>query len=385
MESRQRDKLNEWRLCALGIIIWILFWAGCGKLGSQNLVTTNWYQGCGFNSQQPPDENGACDRTLVSSSALCMGQLMNYYQHPNHGWGENNYYSNYGWQYRDFEHWIKWAELNIPELLTDIEAATSVLYSPYFYNYSCGVTTLDTVARALNEHYGYTLGEVNYYPTNWDITNELYSGRPVIMESWPWNNQCSRFLLIDGYDSITGRFHFNAGLWLDHNGWWPIDSIVFAPGVVFGMLNSILTGIEPDYMDVNIDLNYWTTGTPVDANIAFGIETFSTDSGGLSVQVPKGWYYILPDITTDCAHVNSTDAMLIAKHFVGLIELDSINQVTGDVNNSGVINSVDALYVQKKFVHLIPNFICGNWIYQTILINKEGTYTIKCKERGDVN
>ncbi len=87
--------------------------------------------------------------------------------------------------------------------------------------------------------------------------------------------------------------------------------------------------------------------------------------------------------------VNSTDALLIMKHFVGLVSLQGVKLLAADVVTNGTINAVDALAVQKRFVGQLASFTSGDWVFEkpVLLLNGLTTLTVTIKGlcNGDVN
>lgn len=70
---------------------------------------------------------------------------------------------------------------------------------------------------------------------------------------------------------------------------------------------------------------------------------------------------------------NSTDALLILKHFTNIAILSGLNRKAADVDGNGFINSVDALWVAKRFVGLVSGFPGGNWVSENLQVNISGT------------
>jgi len=62
--------------------------------------------------------------------------------------------------------------------------------------------------------------------------------------------------------------------------------------------------------------------------------------------------------------VNSTDGMLVMKHFVGLSTLTPFRQKAADVSLNGLVNSQDVLQILKRFVGQTSAFPGGDWVFQ---------------------
>ncbi|MCX6270053.1 MAG: dockerin type I domain-containing protein [Bacteroidetes bacterium] len=61
---------------------------------------------------------------------------------------------------------------------------------------------------------------------------------------------------------------------------------------------------------------------------------------------------------------NAMDALDIMRHFTGMITLQNLPLIAADVNGGGFVNSVDALLVEKRFVGLIDSFSAGEWVFE---------------------
>jgi hypothetical protein len=86
--------------------------------------------------------------------------------------------------------------------------------------------------------------------------------------------------------------------------------------------------------------------------------------------------------------VNSVDAQLILKQFVGITSLTGVRLLAADVDASGYVNSIDALQVAKRFTGLISSFPGGDWVFLPTTIQYNGTRLIQQLKglcNGDVN
>lgn len=99
-------------------------------------------------------------------------------------------------------------------------------------------------------------------------------------------------------------------------------------------------------------------------------------------------YIVEPVITKPWGGVNSTDALAIMRHFVGLNYLNGIYLKAADVDMTAYVNSSDALMVQKRFLGMINSFPAGDWVFETdtIIINGINIiYNFQALCNGDVN
>ena len=86
---------------------------------------------------------------------------------------------------------------------------------------------------------------------------------------------------------------------------------------------------------------------------------------------------------------NSVDALLILKHFVGLITLTDVNLQAADLDGSQSVNAVDALLDAKRFVQIINSFAVPDWVTASNSETLTGTGTtvvnLQVLCAGDVN
>ncbi len=120
------------------------------------------------------------------------------------------------------------------------------------------------------------------------------------------------------------------------------------------------------------------------------IDSLITDASGYYqfTNITNGNYYTVPHCTKAWGGVNSTDALAVMKHFVGLIYLFGLNADAADVNNTGYSNAADALMIQQRYLGMISSFTAGDWIFENSLIPLYGASIVNdfhglCY--GDVN
>ncbi len=95
------------------------------------------------------------------------------------------------------------------------------------------------------------------------------------------------------------------------------------------------------------------------------MQTTSDNTGNYSFTgVPLGTYLLEASSTKPWGGVNSTDALLIMKHFVGMSYLAGLKLKAGDIDNSTYVNSLDALATQKRSIAMISSFPAGDWCFE---------------------
>ena len=225
------------------------------------LLETEWTQARhGYNSLVPYDSTYALDSNMarfenhptVGCVALAMGQVMRYWQFPQHGYG-SHYYSYEGldncWHYgivgTDFSS-VTYDYANMPYKLTDtssaaeVEAVATLLFhcgvaSNMRYNSDCAGSSgasLATCMLGMVRFFHYS-GDCryeyrnNYTRTAWEelLKSDLAAGRPVIYGGQSYRNDDEGTLagghafIFDGYDTMD-YFHVNWGWGGSCNGYY---------------------------------------------------------------------------------------------------------------------------------------------------------------------
>jgi|GEM_PF-2558738 len=102
-----------------------------------------------------------------------------------------------------------------------------------------------------------------------------------------------------------------------------------------------------------------------------------------------GTYTIEANVNTAWGGGNSNDALMIVKHFAGLITLLDPYKTAADVNLDNSINSADALMVLKRKIGLLSGFPSGDWLVSkpnvTFASASQALVDIEVLCFGDVN
>lgn len=116
-----------------------------------------------------------------------------------------------------------------------------------------------------------------------------------------------------------------------------------------------------------------------------------TDSSGNYTfgQIHNDTYILSASMNGIWDGVNSADALMIMRHFVGLDTITGLRLLAADIDKTGFINAADALGVQQRFVGLINTFPSGDMVFQTdtIILNDTTTLNLDLVGlfTGDVN
>lgn len=165
-----------------------------------------------------------------------------------------------------------------------------------------------------------------------------------------------------------------------------------------GCQASASIGITVDYSNIQGFVNYSNAAnTPMNNSVVSLMQGSSliaqTTSDELGYYffdaLPQGTYKIVPSSAKPWGGVNSTDALMILRHFVGLSYLTGINLKAANVDLISVVNTLDAFIVQKRFVQNISSFLVGDWAFDNPVVSINGlipvTKNIPVLAYGDVN
>ncbi len=118
--------------------------------------------------------------------------------------------------------------------------------------------------------------------------------------------------------------------------------------------------------------------------------TLTDINGGFRIcSVPNGSYKLTAKVTTPWGGVNAVDALQALKHFVAIQTLSGLKIKAADVNGNNYVNSIDALMIQKRYIGFINSFPIQDWLYSEpeIQISNMESYTVNVKAlcAGDCN
>ena len=123
-------------------------------------------------------------------------------------------------------------------------------------------------------------------------------------------------------------------------------------------------------------------GTPIASAVANGIGHYAFSS------IASGNYTMDITPSNSWGGVNSTDALMILRHFAHLDTLVGVELAAADVNVSQTVNGTDALFVMKRYSSMISSFPSGDWLYNSANLAVNGNLVTNDFEMlcfGDVN
>lgn len=215
-----------------------------------------WHQKAPYNLHMPLDADGK--KSLVGCTPVSMGQIMKYYQYPDHGTGESTYmHTNKNGKtfsaevnYDSLQ--INWDNIESKYTLKESDEASGSVSQLLYYcalsaeaNFSSEATGagIHNATRALFKHFKYHPSIRNLSKKDLSdnelkqlLYRELEAKRPVLCSGYQHSFVC------DGF--ANDYFHFNWGWEGRMNGYFKLSALK-AGTHNFRMLNQIVVNIRP--------------------------------------------------------------------------------------------------------------------------------------------
>lgn len=132
-----------------------------------------------------------------------------------------------------------------------------------------------------------------------------------------------------------------------------------------------------------------TSSTPIkncNVLLIMGNDTLvqTTDSLGFFefAAIQDGNYQLMVNCSIPWGGVNSTDALNVVRHFVGLQLLTPFRQIAAEVNYMPAINASDALTILKRFLGITNSFVTGDWLFESLNITVSGQSVTNISLKG---
>lgn len=351
------------------------------NIGYCQLIQTHWHESYPYNQNCPQIEG---TNTYAGNRSVAVAQLINYWGHPNVGYGEITYsnlwtdsiYCQFYQLYFPCE-----TEGQIANLIFSAGASCKHQFSPYMQNSLCDVYNLDTIAKGLHDYFGYKEGVIT--SDQQQIIEAIQEDHPIILESYPLPPSlgCARYFLLDGYSD--GLFHVNNSFGGMFDGWYPIDEILFL-NVYYGTnYRALIT--EPDSMIIEGMVLYEGSLEAITGSVSVDNITVNIQDGYFSIEVPRGLKCITINVDDVWAKCNATDALLLLEKFVGMVSFEGLKDKTSFIDNNNITNSNDALLVVKRFIGDVNSFPLSDFVYDNVCVENDSTVVIHVRFRGDVN
>lgn len=253
------------------------------------LIKTKWsHKKAPFNNLCPADPQGPDGHARGGCGAGAMSQLLNYWEHPVRGIGENTAqqtnHPEYGPQYANFGETIyDWDNMknvyangyNEAEALA---VATLIYHCAVSLNmrfgYDNSYTNPSRIAPALIQYFDYSPTTVyriktDYSDAEWKVMlkNDLDLGRPVIYRGRDITDENGHIFICDGYDE-NEYFHFNFDWGGSYDGYYTIGNININ-GLDYDHNNTAVFNCYPNTSSINPPSNVNATVSNQDVTVSW--------------------------------------------------------------------------------------------------------------------
>ena len=276
------------------------------------LLTTNWGQGCYYNTKCPVDYNspsGYCSHVPTGCVATAMAQIMKYNSYPAKGIGSHtDTDKTYGTLSANFgTTTYNWSNMTAPSVTTENADVATLMYH-------CGVAVnmmysadgsgayVDDAAYALKNYFGYTnatyLQRSSYTASSWDaiIKSNIDQLSPVFYSGIDVNISSGHAFVCDGYDN-SGYYHFNWGWNGSANGYYALSALKpSGSGYDFSSSQMVIVNIKPPVVAPVADF------TASAISIAAGSSVNFTDN---STNTPTSWQWVFTGATPSSSSVKN--------------------------------------------------------------------------------
>ena len=304
------------------------------------LLVTEWNQyRFGYNSMVPEDSTYADDTTMarfeghptVGCVALAMGQIMRYWQYPQHGYGRNSYtYEGQDtcWRYgtvsavfdsATYDYSLMPFKLTATSSAAEVEAVAKLLFhcgvaSKMHYNSDCEGSSgahVQTCLLGMRKYFSYNMESYlefrnNHSTAQWDnmVKTDLAAGRPVLYAGQSERNvdegtvAGAHAFVLDGYDT-NGLFHVNWGWGGNCNGYFSTSALRPLTQYDFSSLQYAVFNLQPGYAhlvmgsDLTLEASSFQRGDSIKGQ--YSITNVGDSVGsmffGVNIYKPEGGYY----------------------------------------------------------------------------------------------
>lgn len=228
------------------------------------LLNTQWDQGMYYNSSCPADPAGSDGHVVTGCVATALGQLMNYFRHPQQGTGSYGYtHPDYGYLQVDFSNQTyNWDAMGnslsspndeVADLLYHIGVSVDMDYGPN----SSGMHN-HKGAYTLRTYFGYSDTTQYYFRDsldssfNWKglLIDHLKQNIPLYYAGWGDTVfQSGHAFIFDGYQD-SSNYHINWGWGGSADGYYNVDDLT-PYSSDFTLLHEVIAYATPDINSAN--------------------------------------------------------------------------------------------------------------------------------------
>ncbi len=222
------------------------------------LIKTKWNQGIFYNSHCPPDPAGPGGRVVVGCVAVALGQIMNYFRHPETGTGEYSYYHddygslevNFAEQHYNYDQMpVKPTDFNddLSRLLYHIGVSVDMDYGPQgsgMYNHKGAFTLYTYFDYAPETQYLFRDSLPEEFDWNGTLVEHLDQKIPLYYAGWSDTTfTMGHAFIFDAYSDST-HFHVNWGWGGAQDGFFYIENLK-PGGNDFTLMHEVIINAVP--------------------------------------------------------------------------------------------------------------------------------------------
>ena len=323
-----------------------------GGISSFYLVQTRWDQGSPYNLLCPPF--GAENRSYAGCVATAMSQVMFYWKHPTHGYGNHSYFhQTYGELSADFAS----TDYNFDIMpLSLFNATEEGIYAVALFMYQCGIAVnmsysttgsgaySQDVPQAVMNYFDYSNRCRYHARDNYSLSefqailkDQFDLGWPCYYSGSDPDEGSGHAFVCDGYDDHD-MFHFNWGWSGSGNGFYAIDALNVS-GYAWNSGQAVITNFVPEMIFSN------TAKTPA----AFQATSNEDDQFSVSLS------WVNPTATIEGKAIEIIDRMELLRDGVVVQSFDSV--APGEAMTC--VDVVGLPVVVNYSVHAVVNGVVG--------------------------
>ncbi|PLX07388.1 MAG: hypothetical protein C0596_10610 [Marinilabiliales bacterium] len=237
--------------------------------GTEPLIETRWNQDWPYNMFCPEHPEGPGGHTYAGCVATTMSQVMKFWNYPEIGRGEYEYFwgdyvtSNFG------ETEYRWEEMTETATTNSREAIAELMYHcgvsvDMGWGYDGSGTQTEYAVYSMKQFFRYRTG---IYAQDRDTTQddvwkltlkeEIDKGHPIIYSGNAEDGSGGHAFVCDAYQD-TSYFHFNWGWGGYNDGYFNLDDMTPGGDNDFSYWQGIVTNITTDYADYCAESTIYT-------------------------------------------------------------------------------------------------------------------------------
>ncbi len=236
--------------------------------GIEPLVETKWNQDSPYNMYCPEHPEGPGGRTYAGCVATTMSQIMKFWDYPEVGRGEYEFFWG-DYQTVNFgETHYRWDEMTVTANSQSKDAIAELMFHcgvsvNMDWGYDGSGTQTEYAVNALKQYFRYRTGiyyvnKSDLFDDVWKLTikEELDKGHPIIYSGNPQDGGTGHAFVCDAYQD-TSYFHFNWGWGGYNDGFFYLDDMT--PGDLdFSYYNTMVLNIAPPNADFCAESTIYT-------------------------------------------------------------------------------------------------------------------------------